>query len=197
MGNGILEHQGRLLLKMARESIREKLGIPSEGPAKKQEVPEKYEDKAFLDTKQGLFVTLHKHGALRGCIGTIEPVKVLRQGICDNARLAAFHDTRFSPLTLDEFHEVDIEISLLSVPEPLEFTTSEELLAGILPQIHGVIIKKGNAGATFLPQVWEQLPMPEDFLNQLCIKAGLSSTAWKNEGLAVQTYEVQCFSENP
>lgn len=187
-----LEDQGKILLRMARESIGKKLGISSKSPKKDLEK----DNTAFLDNKQGLFVTLHKRGDLRGCIGTIEPVKALRQGICDNAVFAAFNDTRFSPLTPGEFHEVDIEVSLLSIPEPLEFTTTEELLDGLKPGIHGVIIKKESASATFLPQVWEQLPRVEEFLSQLCLKAGLSSTAWKNKGLAVFTYAVQCFSEN-
>jgi len=174
---------------MARETIGEKLGIA--GTRRRDD------DTAFLNNKQGLFVTLHKQGALRGCIGSIEPVKPLGESICNNALFAAFSDTRFSPLTVEEFHEVDIEVSLLSVPQPLEFTTPEELVAQLKPGIHGVILKKGGAGATFLPQVWEQLPGCEDFLGRLCMKAGLSSTAWKKERLAVHTYEVQCFAEVP
>ncbi len=90
---------------------------------------------------------------------------------------------------------MDIEVSLLSIPQPLEFRTPEELVAKLKPGIHGVILKKGGAGATFLPQVWEQLPEAEAFLTRLCVKAGLSSTAWKKEGLTVHTYEVQCFAE--
>ncbi len=192
MTDCILEDQSKILLRMARESIGERLGISSTTPKKDLEK----DNTAFLDNKQGLFVTLHKRGELRGCIGTIEPVKPLRQGICDNALFAAFNDTRFSPLTLGEFHEVDIEVSLLSIPEPLEFTTTEDLLGGLKPGIHGVIIKKESASATFLPQVWEQLPEAEEFLSQLCMKAGLSSIAWKNKGIAVYTYSVQCFAEN-
>lgn len=189
MGDRILEDQGRILLRMARESIGEKLGIVAP--------PEKKREEAFLDNKQGLFVTLHKQGVLRGCIGSIEAVSPLKTGVCNNARCAAFKDTRFSPLTAEEFHEIDIEVSLLSTPVPLEFKTPGELVAKLKPRIHGVIIKKGGAGATFLPQVWEQLPGCEEFLSQLCMKAGLSPTAWKEKGLGVQTYEVQCFAELP
>lgn len=188
MGDYILEHQGQILLRMARQSIGEKLGIAS-GPREEEG------DMAFLDNKQGLFVTLHKQGALRGCIGSIEPIKPLRQGICENALFAAFNDNRFPPLDPEEFYEVDIEVSLLSIPEPLGFTTPDELVAGLKPGIHGVIIKHGGSGATFLPQVWEQLPGCEQFLGQLCLKAGLCSTAWKDEALTVHTYEVLSFAE--
>ncbi|WDP93014.1 MAG: AmmeMemoRadiSam system protein A [Desulfobacter sp.] len=187
-GDAKMEEQGRILLALARASIGEKLGfgdVPSEGA----ETPE------FLKKRQGLFVTLHIHGALRGCIGTIEPVNPLGEGVRENARQAAFSDTRFTPLTAEEFHEMDIEISLLSLPEKLGFASPEELVDKLKPGIHGVIIKSRGARATFLPQVWEQLPEAEDFLSRLCMKAGLSPTAWETDVPEVYTYEVRSFSE--
>ena len=188
MRNSISKKEGSLLLKMARASIGEKLGV-------QPELPELPEDQSFLENKQGLFVTLHKKGKLRGCIGTIEPVKRLGRAIVENAKFAAFRDHRFSPLSKDEFNEVDIEISLLSVPEKFEYESSGDLVNGLEPHKDGVIIEKGGARATFLPQVWEQLPNCDVFLTHLCVKAGLAADAWEKEKINVYTYGVQSFGE--
>jgi len=112
-----------------------------------------------------------------------------------NAINAAFNDYRFSPLTAKEFAKVEIEISILSEPEPLEYKDSNDLIKKLRPNVDGVIIRKGYASATFLPQVWEQLIRPEDFLSHLCAKAGLPSDSWKNSKLEVLTYNVQYFEE--
>ncbi len=179
---------GQLLFALARASIAEELGIV-------QDTPKMDGFEAELSRSQGVFVTLHLHGALRGCIGTIEPVHPLAKGVKKNARHAAFRDTRFAPLTATEFQKIDLEISLLSVPTPLDFTDPGELIDTLQPGIHGVIIKKGMAQATFLPQVWEQLPDPRLFLSRLCEKAGLTSDAWMRPGLVVSLYEVASFAE--
>jgi len=184
----ISNKQGQMLLKMARTSIAEKLGLPVNETQIDLNQP-------FLDVKQGLFVTLHKNGALRGCMGVIEPVEPLKTGVEETAGLAAFKDSRFAPLARDEFDQVDIEISLLSLPERLEYNTSKELVQGLVPFKDGVIIKKGGSQATFLPQVWEQLPDTDSFLSQLCIKAGLDAGEWTKGGLTVHTYRVHLFCE--
>ncbi|MCG8635034.1 MAG: AmmeMemoRadiSam system protein A [Desulfobacterales bacterium] len=191
MAGNISESQGDVLLKMARASIYEKLGYPSGDPETREQ------DSAFLERKQGLFVTLHKKGKLRGCIGNLEPVKTLREGIAENAVCAAFRDSRFSPLAPEELDLIEIEVSLLSQPEKLAFRDCRDLLTLLVPGKHGVIIEKGGCRATFLPQVWEQLPGCEAFLGHLCTKAGLASTAWKEKGMIVYTYEVQHFAEEP
>jgi AmmeMemoRadiSam system protein A len=151
--------------------------------------------KDFLEKKRGVFVTLHKKGRLRGCIGNIEPVKTLVQGVRENAVSAAFKDSRFSPLALDELNQIDIEISILTQPEQLAYKGAKELLSSLAPGIDGVILEKDHHRATFLPQVWDQLPEPEEFLAQLCMKAGLSSSEWEKSGLKVYTYQVQSFGE--
>ncbi len=191
MADNFSEHQGDMLLKMARASISEKLGFSSKPMEKKGQ------DSAFLEKKQGLFVTLHKKGRLRGCIGNIEPVKTLKDGIVENAVFAAFRDTRFSPLAPEELDLIDIEVSLLSRPQKLAFKDSLELLSLLVPGKDGVIIEKDGSRATFLPQVWEQLTGCEEFLSHLCTKAGLSPTAWKEKGIIVYTYDVQYFAEIP
>lgn len=151
--------------------------------------------KGFLEKKRGVFVTLHKKGRLRGCIGNIEPVKTLVQGVRENAVSAAFKDSRFSPLALDELDLIDIEISILTKPERLVYKGAKELISSLAPGIDGVILEKDHHRATFLPQVWNQLPEPEEFLTQLCMKAGLSSSEWEKSGLNVYTYQVQSFGE--
>jgi hypothetical protein len=184
----ISEQQGQMLLKMARISIAEKLGLPVD----KSQIDL---NQSFLEIKQGLFVTLHKNGALRGCIGVIEAVEPLKTGVAETARLAAFKDSRFAPLARDEFDQVDLEISLLSPPEKFEYSKAKELIQRLVPFKDGVIIKKGSSQATFLPQVWEQLPDTASFLSQLCIKAGLDADEWTKGSLTVHTYKVHLFCE--
>jgi len=184
----INDKQGQMLLKMARAGIAEELGLPGDSPQIDL-------NHSFLDVKQGLFVTLHKNGALRGCIGVMEPVEPLKTGVGKTAKLAAFKDSRFPPLAGDEFDQVDLEVSLLSLPEKFEYSTGKELVQGLVPFKDGVIIKKGSKQATFLPQVWEQLPDAASFLYQLCIKAGLDGDEWMKGSLIVHTYRVHSFCE--
>ena len=91
--------------------------------------------------------------------------------------------------------ELDIEVSILTEPLPLAYRDSQDLIRKLRVNVDGVIIRKGHASATFLPQVWEQLPRPENFLNHLCMKAGLPADAWKHSELEVLTYQVQYFEE--
>ena len=122
--------------------------------------------------------------------------KSILEGIRNNAVNAAFHDPRFPPLSKNELDQVDIEISLLTRPEPLEFTDSGDLLAKLRPGVDGLIVRKGPYSATFLPQVWEQLPDKKSFLSHLCAKAGLSPEEWQRPGLEVMIYQVQYFEED-
>lgn len=126
------------------------------------------------------FVTLHLHGNLRGCIGMLEAKKPLAQDIADNAFAAAFKDSRFNPLETSEFDGLEIHLSLLSPPEPMQFKTEQDLLAQLQPGVDGIILKEGHRRATFLPSVWESLPNKTDFLNHLKIKAGLRSDYWSD-----------------
>jgi len=95
-----------------------------------------------LEETRGIFVTLHKKGNLRGCIGNIEPVKTVFEGVRDNARHAAFNDSRFSPLSYEELKETLIEVSILTRPQKLDYTDAKDLMAKIRPDIDGVMIKK-------------------------------------------------------
>ncbi len=176
------------LLKLARSVIASKLraGTASEEPS---DLP------SAIREKQGCFVTLHKKGMLRGCIGTLEPVKPLADAVRENAVHSAFHDSRFPPVTAEELADIDIEISVLTVPEVLPYTDGEDLKAKLKPGVHGVILSKGAYRSTFLPQVWEQLPDPEIFLSHLCQKGGMRRDCWKNGEVEVKVYEVFHFSE--
>jgi AmmeMemoRadiSam system protein A len=149
-----------------------------------------------LKEKRGCFVTLHKNEILRGCIGTIEPVRSLVHNVEENALQAAFKDPRFPPLERDELFAVDIEISVLTVPKLLDFEDGEDLKKKLLPGVHGVILSRKWRGATYLPQVWEQLRDKESFLEHLCQKAGMEETCWKDTETQVKIYQAEYFSES-
>ena len=142
-----------------------------------------------------MFVTLHKKGRLRGCIGYLEAREPVVEAVKDNALNAAFRDPRFSPVMPSELPDLDIEVSVLTEPRPLQYAGVRDLLEKLRPGVDGVIIRKGFSSATFLPQVWEQLPDGREFLGQLCLKAGLPADAWMRGDLEVLTYQVQCFEE--
>ena len=119
------------------------------------------------------FVTLRKGGELRGCIGTVQAHRPLALDVANNAFGAAFRDPRFAPLTRAERTRIDITIEVLTVPEPLVFTTEDELVAQLVPGVDGLVLEAGTRKGTFLPTVWQQLPHPEAFWRHLKQKAGL------------------------
>ena len=147
-----------------------------------------------LEEKRGCFVTLHKKGQLRGCIGTIEPVRPLVENVEENARNAAFRDPRFPALTAEELPQIDLEVSVLTMPEILAYKDPSDLKQKLIPGIHGVILSKGWHSATFLPQVWDQLPDPETFLSHLCRKAGMEPGCWRTDDVIVKVYRAEYFS---
>ncbi|MDH3310160.1 MAG: AmmeMemoRadiSam system protein A [Gammaproteobacteria bacterium] len=136
------------------------------------------------------FVTLHLDENLRGCIGTLEARQTLVQDVASNAYNAAFRDPRFSTLTWPEYERLDIHISVLSLPEPLQFSTEEELLTQLRPRVDGLILEEDYRRGTFLPSVWDQLADPREFLRQLKHKAGLPPDYWSNR-IRVQRYTVE------
>jgi len=190
--NKLTQKQGQTLLKLARKTISEELGIKSK---QEQILPASDIEDRDLQRRSGTFVTLKIHNQLRGCIGNLDASGPIIKGVKQNAINAAFNDYRFSPLTAKEFENVEIEISILSEPRPLAYKDGKDLINKLRPDVDGVIIRKGHASATFLPQVWEQLKRPEDFLSHLCTKAGLPSDTWKSSKLEVLTYNVQYFEE--
>jgi AmmeMemoRadiSam system protein B/AmmeMemoRadiSam system protein A len=149
----------------------------------------------FTESK-GCFVTLTKRGDLRGCIGYIVAQGPLYKAVIENARNAAIRDPRFPPVGLREMDQVEIEISVLTAPQPLAFSSPEELLRKLKPHQDGVVLQIGGRGATYLPQVWEQLPDRTEFLNHLAEKAGCEPDAWRQPGATVYIYHVESFKES-
>ncbi len=163
----------KILLKLARMSILEE--FEGKKLIDKEEWIKKY---PFLEEKRACFVTLKmkdkpKGSNLRGCIGSILPYRPLIDDVVANAKAAAFEDPRFPPLSPEEFERIKIEISVLTIPEKLEYEDKEDLRKKIRPGIDGVILQLANHQATFLPSVWEELPAFDQFFAHLCIKAGL------------------------
>ncbi|RLQ22442.1 AmmeMemoRadiSam system protein A [Seongchinamella sediminis] len=144
----------------------------------------------------GVFVTLKKHGELRGCIGQLEARQPLPITVADCAAGAAFRDPRFPALQAGEVELVTISIAVLSPPLPLAASDRSSLLAQLQPGIDGLVIAEGERRATFLPSVWEQLPDRSQFLSQLLAKAGLPADYWSDE-LACSRYTSCNFSEPP
>ena len=188
------EAEGQVLVKLARHTLMDRLGkqIPQ---AEIDSLSSALKDSCFKSSC-GTFVTLKINGRLRGCIGNLTSDTPLASGIRRNAINAAFHDPRFAPLGTQELDRTEIEISILSEPQPLKYRDGDDLVKKLRPHIDGVIIRKDHASATFLPQVWEQLPRPQDFLAHLCMKAGLGADSWQNPELEVSTYQVQYFEEH-
>ena len=187
------ENQGQALIQLARQTIMAELGRRVENET--QEALQAALKDERLQASCGTFVTLKINNQLRGCIGNLTATEPLPDSVRKNAINAAFHDYRFSPLTSEELDRVEVEVSVLTEPQSLEYTDGKDLISKLRVNVDGVIIRKGSASATFLPQVWEQLPRPEDFLNHLCQKAGLSPNAWQATPLKVSTYQVQYFEE--
>jgi len=137
---------------------------------------------------QACFVTITKNQVLRGCVGSLYARQELWKDVVENSINAGFKDLRFPPLRIGELDKIKIEISILSPPKKLEFRNPEEILKKI-DSNQGIILQKRMRSATFLPQVWEQIPSKQDFLEQLSLKAGLEEDAWKSADIWV--YEVE------
>jgi AmmeMemoRadiSam system protein A len=185
----LTDDEKRILLKLARHSI--------ELAASHQPLPELVlsEYSAQLQQEGASFVTLTEYGELRGCIGALEPYQALVQDVCEHAAAAAMDDYRFTPVSPDEAAQLVIEISRLTIPQPLPYRQPAELLACLKPDVDGVILRDGIRRATFLPQVWEKLPDPAAFLSHLCQKMGAPSDLWRRKILQVFTYQVEEFEE--
>jgi AmmeMemoRadiSam system protein A len=144
---------------------------------------------------RGCFVTLTTRGELRGCIGNILPREPLYRAVMNNACGAAFRDTRFEPVSPAEIPGLEIEISVLTEPQPVEAASPEELLRTLRPGVDGVVLRTGGRTATFLPQVWEKIPGAENFMDALAGKAMLPASAWREPGAVILVYQVEAFEE--
>lgn len=144
-------------------------------------LPDKEEilkDNPLLSESGASFVTLNYDDSLRGCIGSIIPHRILFDDIVSNAMSAAFSDPRFAPLSSDELSHLNLEVSVLSEPEILEYEDYDDLVKKVRPNIDGLILKHGSYQGTFLPQVWKQLPTSKQFLEHLSMKAGATPSIY-------------------
>ena len=172
----LTSHEGRLLLDVARTSIR--VGVFGEGPL----VPDPERFPARLREPGAAFVTLELGGDLRGCIGSLEPRRSLVEDVAANAHGAAFRDPRFPPVNLEEEPFLSIHLSILGPQVRLPVRSEQELLQELVPGLDGLVVDAGGfRRATFLPQVWEQLPEPVAFLAHLKKKAGLTPDYWAED----------------
>ena len=176
------------LLDVARASIRHGLRHGQALEVDPVDYPE------TLRPPRATFVTLEIGDQLRGCIGALVARQPLVQDVAAHAFAAAFEDPRFPELRENEFPKLDIHISVLSPPEPLSFSSEDELLAQLRPGVDGLIIQFRHYRATFLPAVWEQLPDPYVFLAQLKQKAGLPLDFWSPE-LSAERYTAEYFGD--
>ena len=178
------EALGATLLTLARSAIAQRFGADTSVPAS---IPE-------LCAPGATFVTLTQQERLRGCIGSLEAWRPLAEDVRENALSAAFRDPRFPPLCADELPQTRIEVSLLSAAEAMHFTSEADALAQLQPGIDGLILECAGRRATFLPQVWEQLPEPRQFLSHLKQKAGLPGDFWDPD-LRLSRYRVRKWKE--
>jgi len=178
--------KGQILLSLARSAISDALGQFLDG------FTPHHDD--WLKEEGACFVTLKINGNLRGCIGSLEAHRPLFEDVHANAVAAALQDPRFPPLTVDELAKTTIEVSLLSPMQKLDVQSEEETISRLRPGQDGVVFQYGDRKATFLPQVWEQLPDAHQFLAHLRIKAGLPPDFWHPDVL-IYIYKVDKFSE--
>jgi len=183
---GFPNDAGKVLTGLARASITRSLSMSFNATNP---------NGAWLDSPGAAFVTLTQDDRLRGCIGSLVAHRALRDDVIANARAAAFDDPRFMPLQADELAHTRIEVSVLSVPAPMSFSSRADALAKLRPGIDGVILSAARRRATFLPQVWDELPEPASFIAHLFRKAGLPPDYWGAD-VTIDRYTVTAFLED-
>jgi hypothetical protein len=174
------QRRGRVLLAIARESFAR--------PVQAIASIDWHED--WLRAIAASFVTLRDRGELRGCIGTVDAHRPLGDDVAHNAYAAAYRDARFGPVTAEVRERLDVEVSVLSARVAVEAEGEGALAGQLRPGVDGVVLEFQGRSATFLPQVWEHLPDPVDFLTELRLKARLPARFWHPE-LRVSRYTVE------
>ncbi|MDP3233023.1 MAG: AmmeMemoRadiSam system protein A [Myxococcales bacterium] len=177
--------RGETLLSIARRALEAhfdgtKLERPANGP--------------WLDEKRAVFVTLKKHGALRGCVGQLKARLSLFDAVVDAATAAAFHDTRFTPLDASELPDLHVEISVLSALERLDVHSEQETLDALRVGIDGVLLTSGLRSAVFIPEMWKELPDPKEFLWHLRRKGRIPLEQWPDD-MTVDRFTAELFEE--
>jgi uncharacterized protein len=189
MSNSLTNEEKLILLKVAREALEHGVTGRSLPPLDRNVLTPK------LIEQGSSFVTLTINTELRGCIGALEAYQPLVEDVREHAIAAALEDPRFPPVEPAELNRIRLEISRLTAPLPLEYSSAEDLIKKLKPHVDGVILKNGNRRATFLPQVWEKIPDPVEFLEHLCRKMGMKENAWRILPMDVLVYQVEEFQE--
>jgi len=180
--SGLTRQQKKTLLRVARETI-EKVTAGNPRPSFE------FDDPLFRE-ERGAFVTIHKNGDLRGCIGYVRAIKPLLETIIEMAEAAALHDPRFHPVQPEEVKELEIEISVLTPLRKIE--KLDEIKVGV----HGLMLEKGISSGLLLPQVATEYNWDRDtFLEHTCMKAGLARDAWKDKNTNIYVFSADVFSE--
>jgi len=189
MGEKLTPEEKKTLLQLARQAL--------EAGVRGGKLPqiEKTSLTPTLRAEGASFVTLTVNGDLRGCIGALEPYQPLAEDVCEHAVAAALEDYRFPTVQEDELAGIKIEVSRLTRPVPLIYTDPDDLLSRLRPGMDGVILRDGFQRATFLPQVWEKISDPAEFLANLCYKMGEAAETWRHKHLEVLVYQVEEFQE--
>jgi uncharacterized protein len=190
MQSQLVDHhkQGKILLYSARAAISRALKFTAWAD-------EPVDISAhWLQQPGATFITLTQLGRLRGCVGSLQAHQPLIQNVRCNAVSAALHDTRFLPVTAGELESIRIEVSLLSALQPIRFVSERDALQQLRPGMDGITLDYGGKRSTFLPQVWDNLPQPREFLAQLKVKAGLYADFWDNS-VRLSRYTVQKWCE--
>ncbi len=178
----------QVILKVARESIQHYLSTGHQLAIDLEQFPER------LKLHRATFVTLKKYAQLRGCIGHLEACSPLIVDVATNSLSAAINDYRFPAVTLEELDSLTISVSILTLPKDLQVNCESELLNQLSPGIDGVILQYQSHQATFLPSVWESLSKPEEFIQQLKVKAELATDFW-SPSMRFKVYRTVSFSE--
>lgn len=179
--------QGKILLQIARTAIAQALHVSCTAA-------EVEENMSWLNKPGATFVTLIQYGELRGCVGSLQACDPLLEDVSNNAVLAALRDQRFVPLAEEELDTIEVEVSLLSQLQPLGFNSEVDVLSQLRPNIDGIVLECGPYRSTFLPQVWESLPQPQQFLAKLKSKARLAEDFWSEE-IKLSRYTVSKWRE--
>jgi AmmeMemoRadiSam system protein A len=179
----LTNQQQQILLDIAKKSIAHGLAHGNALPISLNDYP------AQLQEVRATFVTLEINHRLRGCIGTLEAGQPLVLDIAKNAFLAAFRDPRFPPVSTAEYPQLEIHLSILTAAQPITFISEEDLISQLQPRVDGLILQDGGRRGTFLPMVWDSLPEPRQFLQQLKVKAGLPSHYWST---TLQVFRYSC-----
>jgi AmmeMemoRadiSam system protein A len=185
----LTEAEKQTLLQLAREALDSGVNGKKLPPVDETRLT------PLLRAAGASFVTLTVNGQLRGCIGALQPYQPLYIDVREHAVAAALEDYRFAPVRPGELSKIHLEVSRLTTPQALIYQDPDDLLARLQPGIDGVILREGSRRATFLPQVWAQIPAKEEFLSHLCVKMGAAPNLWKHKHIDVQIYQVEEFHE--